>query len=126
MPSAGTRWAVATAAVDSFNAAHAMAKMACPPTWVWMPNQPHPTSARITAGTFAPFIPNADLANTGNGTPYLHPACPLSTIGSNTMRFAMAMQAMPWAADMPRSMTDPARVYAGTQTTRPIQSAAMS
>ena len=42
------------------------------------------------------------------------------------MRFAMAMHAIPWKADMPRSMTDPARVYAGTHTTRPIHRAAMS
>ena len=34
-------------------------KIALPPIHAWMPNQPHATSARSNAGTFAPSVPNA-------------------------------------------------------------------
>ena len=51
-----------------------------------MPNQPHATSARISAGKLDPLVPYAARANTGNGMPYLVPACELSRIGASTIR----------------------------------------
>ena len=36
---------------------------------VWMPNQPHATTARSTAGTFAPRTPNAARHSTGKEIP---------------------------------------------------------
>src|SRR5213594_3442051 len=58
---------------------------ASPPIQAWMPNQPHATSARISAGTFEPKVPKAARANTGNGIPYLVPGCELSRIGISTI-----------------------------------------
>jgi hypothetical protein len=64
-----------------------MALMAWPPIHVWMPNQPQATNARRMAGTFAPSTPNGARARTGNGMPYLAPACAFSNIGTSTTRF---------------------------------------
>src|SRR5438034_4101254 len=50
---------------------------ASPPIHAWMPNQPHATSARISAGTFDPNVPYAARANTGNVMPYFVPGCEL-------------------------------------------------
>ena len=47
--------------------------MASPPIHAWMPNQPHATSARISAGRFEPMVPYATRANTGKGMPYFVP-----------------------------------------------------
>ena len=58
---------------------------ASPPIHAWMPNQPHATSARISAGTFDPNAPYAARANTGNGMPYFVPGCELSRIGTRTI-----------------------------------------
>ena len=58
---------------------------ASPPIHAWMPNQPHATSARISAGTFDPSVPYAARAKTGNGMPYLVPGCEFSRIGTRTM-----------------------------------------
>ena len=58
---------------------------ASPPMNVWMPNHPHATMARSTAGTFAPFVPNDARASTGNGMPYCVPGCALSRIGTGTL-----------------------------------------
>src|SRR5213593_1243785 len=58
---------------------------ASPPIHAWMPNQPHATSARISAGTFDPNAPYAARANTGNGMPYFVPGCELSRIGTSTI-----------------------------------------
>ena len=44
-------------------------KMAEPPIQVWIPNQPHATSARNMDGMFAPSTPNDGLRSTGNGMP---------------------------------------------------------
>ena len=63
-----------------------MALMACPPIQVWMPNQPHATSARNMAGTFAPSTPKGARTSTGNGIPYFVPACAFSIIGASTIR----------------------------------------
>ena len=51
---------------------------ACPPIQHWMPNQPHATSARMSAGTLAPKTPYAARAKTGKGMPYFVPGCELS------------------------------------------------
>src|SRR3974377_576772 len=58
---------------------------ACPPIHAWMPNHPHATSARISAGRFDPRVPYAARANTGKGIPYFVPGCELSRIGTSTM-----------------------------------------
>ena len=58
---------------------------ASPPIHAWMPNQPHATSARISAGTLLPNVPYAARANTGNGIPYFVPGCELSRIGTSTI-----------------------------------------
>jgi len=50
-----------------------------------MPNHPHATSARSTAGMFAPSTPKLERASTGNGTPYFAPGCEFSSIGTNTI-----------------------------------------
>jgi hypothetical protein len=52
----------------------------------WMPNHPHATMARSTAGMFAPAVPNDARASTGNGMPYSVPACALSRMGTSTIR----------------------------------------
>jgi hypothetical protein len=58
---------------------------ASPPIQAWMPNHPHATSARISAGTLDPKVPYAARANTGNGMPYFVPGCELSRIGIRTI-----------------------------------------
>lgn len=45
------------------------AKMAPPPTHVWIPNQPQATSARRMEGMLLPQMPKEARARTGNGTP---------------------------------------------------------
>jgi hypothetical protein len=50
-----------------------------------MPNQPQATSARNSAGTFAPKSPNDGRQYTGNGMPYFVPAWALSTMGTSTI-----------------------------------------
>ncbi len=65
--------------------------MACPPIQVWIPNQPHATIARNTAGTFAPRTPNEARTKTGNGMPYFAPAWAFSSIGISTITFPSRM-----------------------------------
>ena len=60
---------------------------ASPPIQVWMPNQPHATRARMSAGTFDPSVPYAARAKTGKGMPYFVPGCELSRIGTSTIVF---------------------------------------
>ena len=60
--------------------------IASAPIHVWMPNQPHATSARAIAATFAPRTPKLERTSTGNGMPYLVPGCALSSIGISTIR----------------------------------------
>ena len=61
---------------------------ASPPIHAWMPNQPHATIARISAGRFDPIVPYAARAKTGNGMPYFVPGCELSRIGIEHDRVA--------------------------------------
>src|SRR5688572_5104821 len=62
---------------------------AMPPNKVWMPNQPQATSARISAGTFEPMMPNDERSITGNGMPNFVPPKALSVSGISTMTLAM-------------------------------------
>ena len=66
-------------------AASTSASSARPPIQVWIPNQPQATIARRTAGRLAPRTPKLARQSTGNGTPYLVPACAFSTIGTSTI-----------------------------------------
>ncbi|SVJ78420.1 Uncharacterised protein [Klebsiella pneumoniae] len=43
--------------------------IASPPNSVWMPNQPHATTARIRHGTLEPMMPNEARSSTGKGMP---------------------------------------------------------
>ncbi len=56
-----------------------------------MPNQAQAISARRMAGRLAPFRPNDARAKTGYGMPYLVPAWLFSSIGTSTIRFAIAI-----------------------------------
>ena len=56
-----------------------------------MPNQPHATNARSTAGTFAPRTPNDARTKTGKGIPYRVPACAFSSIGISTIKLPSRM-----------------------------------
>jgi hypothetical protein len=62
---------------------------AMPPNKVWMPNQPQATSARMSAGTLEPMMPNEERNITGNGMPNFVPPKALSVSGTSTMTFAM-------------------------------------
>ena len=62
---------------------------AMPPNKVWMPNQPQATSARISAGTLEPMMPNEERSITGKGMPNFVPPKALSVSGINTMTLAM-------------------------------------
>src|SRR6266850_2324515 len=97
--------------------------MAAPPIQVWIPNQPHATMARSSAGTLAPSTPNDARANTGNGMPYLAPAWALSSIGTSTIRLPRKMVTIAWLQDIPESISPEARVYVVMQTDIPIHSA---
>lgn len=48
-------------------------KIASPPIHVSIPYHPQATKPLSRVGICAPWIPNADLASTGNGIPYLVP-----------------------------------------------------
>ncbi len=75
-----------------------------------MPNHPQATSARSTAGTFAPRTPNDARTSTGNGMPYFAPACAFSSMGTSTIRLPSRMvriachQLMPPAINPEASM----------------------
>src|SRR5260221_6864333 len=58
---------------------------ASPPIHAWIPNHPHATSARISAGRFDPIVPYAARAKTGDGMPYFVPGCEFSRIGMSTI-----------------------------------------
>ena len=66
-------------------------KMALPPIQVWMPNHPHATNARMSAGMLAPRVPKAARQYTGNGMPYFVPACALRIIGTSTITLPRKM-----------------------------------
>ncbi len=75
-----------------------------------MPNQPQATNARTTAGRLAPRTPNEARAKTGKGMPYFGPACPVSSIGTSTIRLARAMVNTACFQSMPTAMRPEASV----------------
>src|SRR6185436_13908159 len=90
-----------------------------------MPNQPHATIARSTAGMLAPLVPKDDRHRTGKDTPYFVPACALSIIGIRTMVFPSRMVIIACHQFMPASMKPPASVYVVITTLMPIHNAAI-
>src|SRR5438445_12345116 len=91
-----------------------------------MPNQPHATSARISAGTFDPNAPYAARANTGNGMPYFVPGCELSRIGKRTIRLPIRIAVSACHHASPWPIMNDASVYVGMQWAIEIHSAAES
>src|SRR5713101_1100627 len=88
---------------------------ASPPIHAWMPNQPHATSARISAGTFDPNVPYAARANTGNGMPYFVPGCEFNRIGIRTMVLPSRIVTSACDQFMPDAMSPDASMYVGMQ-----------
>src|SRR5262249_47194289 len=101
------------------------ASRADPPIQVWIPNQPHATIARSTAGMLAPLVPKPDGQRTGNETPYFVPACALRIIGPRTMVFPSRIVIIACHQFIPASMKPPASVYVVITTLMPIHSAAI-
>ena len=66
-----------------------------------MPNQPHATTPRRSAGTFDPRTPNDARASTGNGMPNRVPACAISTIGMHTIRLPSMIVKSAWRQSIP-------------------------
>src|SRR4051812_27728963 len=91
---------------------------------VWMPNHPHATTARNTAATLAPAVPNEARANTGNGMPYLVPGCAFNRMGTSTMRLPRPMVNSACHQLMPVATRPPASMYVGMQCAIEIHSAA--
>ena len=75
-----------------------------------MPNQPHATSARSIAGTFAPFTPKLARHSTGNETPYFVPACAFRIIGTSTIVLPSRMVTIACSQVMPCCMIPDASV----------------
>src|SRR3954468_22237933 len=94
------------------------------PIQVWMPNQPHATSARAIAATFAPRIPKLERTSTGNGIPYLVPGCEFSRIGIRTIRLPSVTVSSPCHQVMPAVIRPDASVYVVITIDSPTQSAA--
>ena len=97
---------------------------ASPPIHAWMPNQPHATSARISAGTFDPNVPYAARANTGNVMPYFVPGCELSRMGARTIVLPSRIVTSACDQLMPDAINPDASMYVGMQCAMLIHSAA--
>src|SRR5580765_2473918 len=97
---------------------------ASPPIHAWMPNQPHATRARISAGTFEPSVPYAARAKTGNGMPYFVPGCEFSKMGTRTIVFPRRIVTSACDQLMPDAIRPDASMYVGMQWAMLIQSAA--
>src|SRR3954447_23710861 len=93
---------------------------------VWMPNQPHATSARAIAATLAPRIPKLERTSTGNGIPYFVPGCALSSIGISTITLPSETVSRPCHHVIPAAIRPDASVYVVVTIERPIHSAAKS
>ena len=89
-----------------------------------MPNQPHATIARISAGRFDPYVPYAARANTGNGIPYFVPGCELSRIGASTIVLPSRIVISACHQFIPAEINPDAIMYVGMQCAIEIQSAA--
>ena len=92
------------------HAARKSAFSATPPIQVWIPNQPHATIARSSAGRLAPRTPKLARQSTGNEMPYLVPAWALRTIGTSTMLLPSRMVSIACHQLIPCSMRPEARV----------------
>jgi hypothetical protein len=90
-----------------------------------MPNQPQATTARKSAGTFDPSVPNDARASTGNGIPYFVPACAFKTIGISTIQFPNVTVRRACHQFIPPAISPLAIMYVGMHTLMPIQRAAM-
>src|SRR5262249_43299331 len=88
---------------------------ASPPIHAWMPNQPHATSARISAGRFDPSVPYDALANTGKGMPYFVPGWELSRIGISTITLPNRIVNTACHQLIPLAMRPDASMYVGMQ-----------
>src|SRR5512143_692219 len=97
---------------------------ASPPIHAWIPNQPHATSARISAGRFDPAVPYAARAKTGNGIPYFVPGCELRRIGIRTIVLPRRIVKSAWPQLIPEFMRPEASMYVGMQCAIEIQRAA--
>ncbi len=97
---------------------------ASPPIHAWMPNQPHATIARISAGRFDPIVPYAARANTGNGMPYFVPGCEFSRIGMSTMVLPSRTVTSACHQFMPSAISPDASMYVGMQCAMLIHNAA--
>ena len=75
-----------------------------------MPNQPQATMARNIAGMFAPFTPKLVRAKTGNGIPYLAPACPFKIIGIKTTMLPIKIVTIACHQFMPPSIKELASI----------------
>src|SRR4029453_9915832 len=96
---------------------------AMPPNSVWMPNQPQATSARISAGTLEPMIPNEERSITGKGMPNLVPPNALRISGIRTMTLATKIAQSASPTESPKYVVStPPSVYVGTQIDMPTQS----
>src|SRR4026207_1948670 len=84
--------------------------IAAPPIHVWMPNQPQATIARSIAGILAPLVPKLALAKTGNGIPYLAPACPFNIIGIKTIVFPKKIVSIACHQFMPPPISELANI----------------
>ena len=80
------------------------------PIQVWIPNQPHATSARAIAATFAPRMPKLERTSTGKGMPYFVPGCELSSIGMSTIRLPSETVSRPCHQVMPAAISPEASV----------------
>jgi hypothetical protein len=89
-----------------------------------MPNHPHATRARSTAGMFAPRTPNEARTSTGNGIPYLVPACAFSTIGTSTMMLPSRIVKIACFQLIPPAINPDASMYVGMHTAIDTHSAA--
>src|SRR5437868_14967335 len=98
---------------------------AVPPIHVWIPNQPHATTARRTAGMLAPLVPKEDRQRTGKDTPYFVPAWALSIMGMRTTVLPSRIVSMACHQFIPASIKPPASVYVVITTLIPIHSAAI-
>jgi hypothetical protein len=85
-----------------------IASIAWPPSHVWIPNHPQATTARSIAGIFAPLNPKDARTNTGNGMPYLAPACAFRIMGTSTIRLPSRMVPTACFQSMPPAISDEA------------------
>src|SRR5207249_12016112 len=80
-----------------------------------MPNHPHATRARMSAGTLEPKVPYAARANTGNGMPCFVPAWEFRRIGTNTIVLPSRIVTKAWPQLIPAPISPDASIYVGMQ-----------